>query len=75
MNKYRLIGEKRWLKRLESIVAVLLVVLIILGFCLSACAQNVENAVDLGLSVKWASHNIGAKSAISIPIRKSVSNV
>ena len=37
--------------------------LIILGFCLSACAQNVENAVDLGLSVKWASHNIGAKSA------------
>lgn len=63
MNNYRLIGEKRWLKRLESIAAVLLVVLIILGFCLSACAQNVENAVDLGLSVKWASHNIGAKSA------------
>ena len=54
MNKYRLIGEKRWLKRLESIAVILLVVLIILGFCLSACAQNVENAVDLGLSVKWA---------------------
>ena len=62
MKKYRLVGEKRWLKKVEPLAVVLLVLLIIISFCLSACAQNVGNAVDLGLSVKWADQNVGAKS-------------
>ena len=62
MRNNRLVGEKRWLKIVEPLGVVLLVLLIIISFCLSACAQNVGNAVDLGLSVKWAGQNVGAKS-------------
>ena len=62
MRHYRLVGEKRWPKIVEPLAVVLLVLLIIISFCLSACAQNVGNAVDLGLSVKWAGQNVGAKS-------------
>ena len=63
MGNLRFAGEQRWYKKIEYIVVAVFIVLILLCFfAIGTRAQNKFQAIDLGLSVKWAANNIGANS-------------
>ena len=50
-------------KKIENLVVAIFIVLILLCiFTIGTRAQNKFQAIDLGLTVKWADNNIGANS-------------
>ena len=45
-------------------ISIILSAVVLAAFSLAACAQETPKAVDLGLSVKWASEDIGPEADI-----------
>lgn len=63
MGRFGFDGEQGRYKRLGNIAVVVFIIFILLCFhVLGTRAQNDKQAVDLGLSVNWATNNIGANS-------------